>query len=254
MTRNPCKVKICGTARLIDAKMAVEAGADYSGIVVEVPFSERSVSISRAAEFVRATSIPSVILTFDRTVDWVQRAADEIQPFAIQLLGHEPPATVECLKSALSCQIWKSIFLPVSGDESPSHREHHASGDGAPSHREHHGAGDGAPAYGEAVFDDMEAHINAGADALLFDTIELNGGTARFGGTGKTIDWDRAAELIAASKVPAFLSGGIRPENVKRAIETVRPHGIDLCSGVESSKGVRDAAKLRQLMEQIRNI
>ena len=242
MTRNnPCKVKICGTARLIDAKMAVEAGADYSGIVVEVPFSERSVSISRAAEFVRATSIPSVILTFDRTVDWIQRAADEIQPFAIQLLGHEPPATVECLKSALSCQIWKSIFLPVSGDESPSHREHH-------------GPGDGAPAYGEAVFDDMEAHINAGADALLFDTIELNAGKARFGGTGKTIDWDRAAELIAASKVPAFLSGGIRPENVKRAIETVRPHGIDLCSGVESSKGVRDAAKLRQLMVQIRNI
>ena len=75
--------------------MAVEAGADYSGIVVEVPFSERSVSIGRAAEFVRATTIPSVILTFDRTVDWVQRAAGEIQPFAIQLLGgpvHIPSA------------------------------------------------------------------------------------------------------------------------------------------------------------------
>ena len=229
MTSNKCKVKICGTARLTDAKMVVEAGADYSGIVVEVPFSERSVSIGRAAEFVRATSIQTVVLTFDRTVDWVQRTEDEIQPFAIQLLGHETPATVEHLKRALSCEIWKSLFLPVSGA--------------------------GASAHIETVHDEMEAYINAGADALLFDTVELSYGKARFGGTGKTNDWSLAAELIAAcNKVPAFLSGGIRPENVKRAIETVCPYGVDLSSGVESAKGVRDASKLKRLMEQVRNV
>jgi phosphoribosylanthranilate isomerase len=228
MTRNQCKVKICGTARLTDAKMVVEAGADYSGIVVEVPFSERSVSIGRAAEFVRATSIRSVVLTFDRTVDWVERAVAEIQPFAIQLLGHETPTTVECLKRALSCEIWKSLFLPVSGA--------------------------GASAHIDAIHDEMEAYINAGADALLFDTVELSSGKTRFGGTGKTSDWDLAAELIATcNKVPAFLSGGIRPENVKQAIETVRPYGIDLCSGVESAKGVRDAGKLKRLMEQVQD-
>ena len=48
-----------------------------------------------------------------------------------------------------------------------------------------------------------------------------------------------------------FFAGGIRPENVKAAIETIRPHGIDLCSGVEASKGVKDPQKLEKLMEQI---
>ena len=47
------------------------------------------------------------------------------------------------------------------------------------------------------------------------------------------------------------LRGGIRPENVKSAIETIRPHGIDLCSGVEASKGIKDPSKLKRLMEQI---
>ena len=99
----------------------------------------------------------------------------------------------------------------------------------------------------------MKAHINAGADALLFDTAEVTDGKARFGGTGKQSDWNLSAKLLQACNVPAFLSGGIRPENVQRAIETVRPYGVDLCSGVEVSKGVRDQGKLERLMENAPN-
>lgn len=222
MTSNRCKVKICGTTTVADARMAADAGADYSGVVVEVPFSERSVPIDSAAEIARQTPIPTVILVFDRPTDWVSDAAAQIQPFAIQLLGHEPPADVETLKEALSCEVWKSLFLPTENEP-------------------------GADA--KAIAAQIEAYIEVGADALLFDTAELSNGKARFGGTGNRSDWNLSAQLIQACKVPAFLSGGIRPENVREAIETVRPYGIDLCSGVEASKGVRDRGKLNRLMQ-----
>jgi phosphoribosylanthranilate isomerase len=222
-----CKVKICGTTSVTDAKMAAEAGADYSGVVVEVPFSERSVSIAHAADIARQTPIPTVVLTFDQPTDWVHDAAAQIQPFAIQLLGHEPPDEVVRLKRVLSCEVWKSLFLPI---------------------------GENQEVDMDAIYAEIEAYINAGADALLFDTAEFSGKTARFGGTGKTSDWRVASQLIADCKVPAFLSGGIRPENVKAAIETVRPYGVDLCSGVESTKGTRDRLKLERLMAEVRGI
>lgn len=225
MTSNRCKVKICGTTSVTDARMAADAGADYSGIVVEVPFSERSVSISSATEIARQTPILTVILVFDRPTDWVKEAAAQIKPFAIQLLGHEPPAQVAELKESLSCEVWKSLFLPTENDPA---------------------------ADTKAISAQIAAYIDAGADALLFDTAEFSNGQARFGGTGKQSDWNLSAQLIRLCNVPAFLSGGIRPENVRTAIETVRPYGVDLCSGVEASKGVRDQQKLDRLMENAR--
>lgn len=227
MTSNQYKIKICGTTTVADARMAAGAGADYSGVVVEVPFSERSVPIDSAAEIARQTPISTVILLFDRPTDWVIEAAAQIKPFAIQLLGHEPPTQVAALKESLSCEVWKSLFLPTEND----------------------------PAVDvKAISAQIEAYIDAGADALLFDTAEFTDGKARFGGTGKQSDWDLSAKLIRTCKVPAFLSGGIRPENVRRAIETVRPYGVDLCSGVEASKGVRDQQKLKRLMENARTV
>ena len=225
MTSNRCKVKICGTTSITDARMAADASADYSGIVVEVPFSERSVPINSAAEIAQQTPIATVILVFDRPTDWVKEAAAKIKPFAIQLLGHEPPAQVVELKGILSCEVWKSLFLPTENDPA---------------------------ADVKAISAQIEAYINAGADALLFDTAEFSNGKARFGGTGKQSDWNLSAQLIQACNVPAFLSGGIRPENVRAAIETVRPYGVDLCSGVEASKGIRDRGKLERLMQNTR--
>ena len=225
MTGNRCKVKICGTTRVEDALMAAEAGADYSGIVVEVPFSERSISIPEAVEIVRSTPIPTVALLFDRPTDWVHQAIEKIKPFAVQLLGHEPPDEILRLKRLLSCEVWKSLYLPSD---------------------------DGQKIDAHPIHVQAEDYVNAGADGLLFDTVDFSSGRARFGGTGRTNDWNLARQLIGDSKLPAFLSGGIRPENVRAAIEDVRPYGIDLCSGVESAKGVRDPRKLDLLMQQVR--
>ena len=63
------------------------------------------------------------------------------------------------------------------------------------------------------------------------------------GGTGRTIDWTRAAEL--ARLRPIILSGGLNADNVDMAIDAVRPYAIDVSSGVESQPGVKDAGKLR---------
>jgi phosphoribosylanthranilate isomerase len=72
----------------------------------------------------------------------------------------------------------------------------------------------------------------------------------RFGGTGRTIDWTRAAEAARQRRI--ILSGGLHPDNVEDAIRVVRPYGIDVSSGVEVRPGVKDAAKLRAFVESVR--
>jgi phosphoribosylanthranilate isomerase len=71
----------------------------------------------------------------------------------------------------------------------------------------------------------------------------------RRGGTGRTIDWTQASNTAAARRV--VLAGGLTPDNVAAAIETVRPFGIDVSSGVEASPGVKDHGRLRALFEAL---
>jgi phosphoribosylanthranilate isomerase len=72
----------------------------------------------------------------------------------------------------------------------------------------------------------------------------------RRGGTGRTIDWTRAASV--ASRRPIVLAGGLNPDNVADAIARVQPYGIDVSSGVEAAPGVKDHGRLKQLFEAIR--
>jgi phosphoribosylanthranilate isomerase len=73
----------------------------------------------------------------------------------------------------------------------------------------------------------------------------------RRGGTGRTIDWSLAAD--AAARRPVILSGGITPENIRPAIDAVRPFAVDVSSGVEASPGVKDHNRLRALFDAIRH-
>ncbi|RKU21622.1 phosphoribosylanthranilate isomerase [Candidatus Poribacteria bacterium] len=219
-----CSVKICGITSNHDAQLAADASADYIGVLVDVAVSERTRSAAEASEIAKSSPIPPVILLYNRTTSDIQEIVSQVQPFAVQLLGQEPPQQVEELKRTVTCQLWKSVYLPAGRPENVDM---------------------------PTVRAEMQAYRDAGADFLLFDSVDLSGEKPRYGGTGKTCDWNVAAELIAESPLPVFFAGGIRPENVKAAIETIRPHGIDLCSGVEASKGIKDPQKLEQLMEQI---
>jgi phosphoribosylanthranilate isomerase len=73
-----------------------------------------------------------------------------------------------------------------------------------------------------------------------------------FGGTGISFDWDLVQNIDR--KRPVILAGGLRPDNVRRAIRTVKPYAIDVCSGVEQQPGIKDRAKLEALMKEVRDV
>ena len=81
-------------------------------------------------------------------------------------------------------------------------------------------------------------------DAVLLDTYNPR----KKGGTGKTFSW---ALAIAAKKFkkPVILSGGLSPDNVRQAAEKVKPHAVDVSSGVEVSPGRKDHAKVKEFIK-----
>jgi len=67
------------------------------------------------------------------------------------------------------------------------------------------------------------------------------------GGTGKTFNWDLAAQAVRGGGT-VLLAGGLTPANVADAVRAVRPYGVDVSSGVESAPGRKDAGKVRELI------
>jgi phosphoribosylanthranilate isomerase len=81
---------------------------------------------------------------------------------------------------------------------------------------------------------------------MLLDTYSKSS----HGGTGKTFDWQQAINI--AIQQPIILAGGLTPDNVAKAIETVRPFAVDVSSGVEKSKGFKDHNKICAFIEKVR--
>lgn len=73
-----------------------------------------------------------------------------------------------------------------------------------------------------------------------------------FGGTGRVIDWSLAAHVAARAGRPVVLSGGLHSDNVADAVRSVRPAAVDTASGVESSPGLKDAAKMKSFVAAVR--
>jgi phosphoribosylanthranilate isomerase len=84
------------------------------------------------------------------------------------------------------------------------------------------------------------------AFAFLFDAAH----TGQYGGTGRTTDWDVARRACANHRI--ILAGGLKVENVAAAVRIVRPYGIDVASGVESSPGKKDHGRLREFIQEVR--
>ena len=83
--------------------------------------------------------------------------------------------------------------------------------------------------------DDIDAYAEV-ADAVLVDSTDEEGA----GGTGETHDWERTRDIRAGIETPLILAGGLTPENVAEAVETVDPFGVDTASGVERAGGEKD--------------
>jgi phosphoribosylanthranilate isomerase len=95
---------------------------------------------------------------------------------------------------------------------------------------------------------DLLQYVNRYSDArgMLFDAYV----SGYYGGTGEAFDW---SALPRDLPLPTILSGGLTPENVARAIRQVRPWAVDVSSGVESAKGIKDAAKIAAFMQGVRS-
>jgi phosphoribosylanthranilate isomerase len=82
------------------------------------------------------------------------------------------------------------------------------------------------------------------AAGLLVDTWH----PAVAGGSGETFDWERLPATLA---LPLILAGGLSPENVALAVQQVKPYAVDVSSGVEQQKGIKDEAKIVRFMQEV---
>jgi phosphoribosylanthranilate isomerase len=216
---DPTRVKICGITRLDDARCAVEAGGDLLGFIF-YPKSPRFVTPERAAAIVRAirdefgARAPRCVGVFvNEPVDRVRAILDNAGLDLAQLHGDEPPAEVRKLRP----HAFKAI-RPQTGDEA----EELVNG------------------YCDVAPDDDTL------PQLLLDAYHPE----KFGGTGIQADLDLACLL--ARRFRLLLAGGLTPETVGSAIERVRPWGVDVSSGVEASRGIKDHARVRAFVKAVR--
>lgn len=96
---------------------------------------------------------------------------------------------------------------------------------------------------------DLAAYAEA-ADLLLVDSRDDAGA----GGTGETHDWEQTREVTADLETPIALAGGLTPDNIADAIETVEPYAVDTASGVEAEGGIKDHESVRDFVETAQGV
>ena len=217
-------VKICGITSSEDARVATNAGADFIGVIAEIEGSPRSVSIETAKQLISSSTAPVVLLLEKKQPD-VIRIANDLNPYAVQLIGHIEYTAVEHLKALIPCKIWKTMQIPQR---------------------------DSAEVSAAEIDSQIENYRAAGVDVIVLDTLVSHRGSIKKGGTGVTCDWSMAHQIVVSAPLPIFLAGGITPLNVREAIKAVQPQGIDVSSGVELSLGKKDPDKIIQLIRTVR--
>jgi len=227
------KIKICGITNLNDMELVSSSGADYAGILLNVAVSPRSVDGEKAESLCLRARIPVVILLWEPKFKEIEIAYNRLKPYAFQLLSQEKPELVAEIKSKIpDVTVWKSLHLPSSEQ----------------------GITQGIDINIKDMRTRIETYIDSGVDAILVDTVYRSGDSVQHGGTGKISNWNTVVELFKNLDVPVFLAGGITPSNVKDAINQVNPYGIDVASGVEKEKGIKDPVKVRELIKIVRRL
>ncbi|ACV63517.1 Phosphoribosylanthranilate isomerase [Desulfofarcimen acetoxidans DSM 771] len=268
-------VKLCGMTNIEDIQLAARYGADYAGVVTEVDFSPRSLTIEQAETVFQLSPLPTVALVYNIAWDRLVYLVQKLQPHALQFLGPENPQLLSrCRDKFHQTELWQSIHLPAAEVNTSNtnisktanieavQTPEQLNADRLTSNNISNNAGNSC--YNGELLSPEEAYIlkqvkqnmlecyQAGANVFLLDAATKINGKTRFGGTGKTVNWKLARKLIDASPLPVFLAGGINPANIAEAINKVHPSGIDLCSGVEALPGKKDPGKIKALMEGVK--
>ena len=229
-----CKVKICGITSVGDRNTVADLGADFFGVIFDVSFSPRSQTLDSAINLLTDPPIPGIVLVYDP--DWkdLNRLLQACRPYGIQFLSPAPQARLASLKKDFpELALWQSLHLPEA-------------------HGAHHEVQISARFGLASLLAKINELRSQGIDLVVLDTVAVIAGRTRYGGTGRVSDWSLVRNLVTQAPLPIYLAGGINPGNVREALSTVNPAGIDLCSGVESSIGYKDPLKVRDLLIQVR--
>ena len=212
----PVKIKICGLSTPETLEAALEAGADFVGLV-HFARSPRHVEPSVAAALANLARgrAKVVCLTVDADDALFDRLVTVVRPDYLQLHGAETPERVAGIVRRWGVPAIKAVKVAVLADAAA------------------------AEAYrGIAAFP-------------LFDAKATAGGTEKLpGGNGIAFDW-RAIEG-AAARGPFMLSGGLDPGNVAEAMRLTGAPMVDVSSGVERAPGVKDIGKIRDFLAAAR--
>lgn len=213
------RIKICCINSIEEAKIAIGFGADAIGLVAKMPSGPGPIS----DELIRliAQSVPPLIGTFLLTSE---TSADEIikhhhrtQTNTIQIVDQLSLGTYSQIKEALpSVKIVQVIHVIDSNSA------------------------------------DLAIRLSDSVDALLLDSGNPNLKIKELGGTGRVHNWDLSKQIRDNAKCPIILAGGLKPENVRQAIEEVQPFAIDVCSGVRTN-GLLDKNKLSGFVKNALN-
>jgi phosphoribosylanthranilate isomerase len=222
------RVKVCGITNLDDALMAVDAGADALGFIF-VENTPRFVTPEQVAPIIRRLPpfVTPVGVFWDHPGGHVKAVAEACGLRALQFHGEEAPEDL----AGYALPVIKTIKIPPA-----------TTIEGLPEFR---------------VGDDgiQVLRYSKVVTAMLLDSAaRWSEGEAR-----EPVEWRLAARIVAGYQagrmgraISMILSGGLTPDNVARAVAVVRPHAVDVNSGVEAQPGKKDPDKLRRFVAEAR--
>ena len=206
------EVKICGLRDPEALAAAVVGGAAAVGFVF-VPASPRAIAPEAAGRLATPASVLRVGLFLDADDAAIAHGVDAAGLDVLQLHGRETPARADEVRQRFGLPVWKAA--PV-----------------------------GEPADLEAA-----ARFEGAADRLLFDARPPEG-AALPGGNARAFDWSLLAGPLP--KLPWLLSGGLTPDNLAEAVRVSGARAVDVSSGVERRRGVKDPASIRAFLREAR--
>jgi phosphoribosylanthranilate isomerase len=213
------RIKICCISSHQEAQTAMRLGADALGLVGQMPSGPGIIGDDLAGQIATQTPPPvaTFLLTSETTAEGIIAHHQRVNSSVLQLVDAVPAGTYSAIKAALpAVKIVQVIHVT------------------------------GLDSLAEAL-----RAVTDGADALLLDSGNPTLAVKELGGTGRVHNWTISRQIVAQSRVPVFLAGGLNPQNARAAIETVQPFGLDICSGVRTN-GQLDESKLAEFMRAIR--
>jgi phosphoribosylanthranilate isomerase len=234
-------VKICGITNLEDALVAVDAGADAVGFVFYEK-SPRFVTVETARKIIAKLpeSVDKVgVFVANLAVEWhevvLSIGLTAVQQYVLlqpDIRSHQTKAVgVNVFPKPLKFFLAWPLGHFVEGGASIA----------------------SLASDFERMGEDLRTHA---VPEGWFDTFFLDsGGAASPGGTGTAFDWAKAvplAEGMRRGRLKLVVAGGLSPENVDSALDTLHPWGVDVASGVEASPGKKDPEKVRAFVKAVR--